>query len=205
MATRRAGASLDRIAKSLAEAQEAREFLLRNTREIVILSSRSIVAVHKEDLGGARSRLQDAARLLKEYRGKAKGDLKRYLVVPEQEFAEASALLAVAEKRQIPARGSLQVSDEAYVLGLLDCIGEMKRLILDRIRRDRLPEALAAFQTMEDLFSLLYPFAGLDKVVKDARRKLDVGRILVEDARSVITQEIRRKDLVDAMARLEKR
>ena len=42
--------SLNKIAKSLENIQEAREFLLKNTREVIILCSRSIIAVHKGDL-----------------------------------------------------------------------------------------------------------------------------------------------------------
>lgn len=203
MAMKNVKSSLARISESLAKTQDAREFLLRNSREVVTSCSKSIIAVHGGDMKGARSGLKNAGRLLREYQKKSKGDLKRYLVVPEQEFTEAAALIAIAEKKQIPSKEALKVSDEAYVLGLLDCIGELKRYVLDRIRNDDLKEASSVFQIMEDLFSLLYPFAGLDKVVKETRRKLDVSRMLVEDTRAVITQEVRREDLIDAIKRLE--
>ena len=39
--------SLNKITKSLAATQDSREFLLKNTREIIILCSKSIIAVHK--------------------------------------------------------------------------------------------------------------------------------------------------------------
>jgi len=42
--------SLNKIAKSLGDIQDSREFLLKNTREIIILCSRSLIAVHKGDL-----------------------------------------------------------------------------------------------------------------------------------------------------------
>ena len=42
--------SLNKIAKDLGSVQDAREFLLKNTREIIILCSKSIIAVHKGDL-----------------------------------------------------------------------------------------------------------------------------------------------------------
>jgi len=38
-----------------------------------------------------------------------------------------------------------------------------------------------------------------DKIVKEARRKLDVNRILVEETRAVITEEIRRNHFVKAL------
>ncbi|TFH03255.1 MAG: RNA-binding protein, partial [Nitrosopumilus sp.] len=46
--------SLDKISKSLADVQDNREFLLKNTREIIILCSRAIISVHKGDLKTAK-------------------------------------------------------------------------------------------------------------------------------------------------------
>lgn len=199
MSVKNARASLEGISRSLAEAQDMREFLIRNTREVLILCNKSTTSLHGGDADGARASLRDAGRLLAKYRKKARGGLRRYLVAPEQEFAEASALIAVAEKRQIPSRDALRVSEEAYVLGLLDCIGELKRLVLDKIRGGDIGEASRVFCIMEEMFAMLYPFASLDKAVREARRKTDVARMLVEDARSVITQEVRRSDLMDAV------
>ena len=43
-----------------------------------------------------------------------------------------------------------------------------------------------------------------DKVVKEARRKIDVNRILVDDVRSAITEEKRRTELINALKKIEK-
>ena len=193
--------SLDKISESLTKTQDVREFLIKNTRGIVIECSKSIIAVHRSDMKNAKSHLHTANTLLVQYRKKLKvdNDLRRYLITSEQEFVEASSLIAIAEKKQIPSINVLGVSSESYVLGLLDCIGELKRFVLDKIRRENLDEAVDVFETMEELFSLLYPFANLDKIVKETRRKLDVNRMLVEDTRVVITEEIRRKALIDSI------
>jgi translin len=105
--------SLDKISKSLASVQDNREFLLRNTREIVILCSRSIIrntreivilcsrsiiSVHKGDLKNAKKNLKQADVLLKKYKKKGESDLRRYLITPEQEFVEAACLIAVVER-----------------------------------------------------------------------------------------------------------
>jgi len=47
--------SLNKITKSLAVTQDSREFLLKNTREIIILCSKSIIAVHKGELTIAKN------------------------------------------------------------------------------------------------------------------------------------------------------
>lgn len=196
--------SLDKISKSLSEVQDNREFLLKNTREIVILCSRSIISLHNGEMKKAKQNLRDADLLLKKYRKKAKLDLQRYLVTSEQEFVEAACLLAIVEKKEIPSDKQLKVSEESYVLGLLDCIGEMKRMIFDKIRIGDINNALRIFEIMENLYLHLYPFSMYDKVVREARRKIDVDRILVDDARGAITEEKRRSDLIETLNKLRK-
>ena len=204
MALRNAKTSLNKIAKSLGEAQDAREFLLKNTREIIVLCSRSIIAVHKGDVKTGKTNLKQAEALLKKYRKKATGDLRRYITTPEQEFVEAAALIAIVEKKQVPADKKLAVMPDSYVLGLLDCVGELKRMVFDKIRVGEIDEATRIFDIMENLYLNLYTFSMYDKVVKEARRKIDVNRILVDDVRSAITEEKRRSDLIKTLQNLKK-
>ena len=196
--------SLSKIAKSLENIQDSREFLLKNTREIIILCSRSIIAVHKGDLKTGKNNLRQADKLLKKYKKKAIGGLGRYLITPEQEFVEAACLIAIVEKKEIPSDKKLSVMPESYVLGLLDCVGELKRRVFDEIRIGDIDEATRVFEIMENLYLHLYTFSMYDKVVKEARRKIDVNRILVDDVRSAITEEKRRAELIKALQKLEK-
>lgn len=92
--------SLNRIAKSLAETQDAREFLLKNTREIIIISSRSIISAHKGDMKSAKNYLKQADILLKKYKKKITSDLQKYMITPEQEYVEVASLIAIMEKRK---------------------------------------------------------------------------------------------------------
>jgi len=196
--------SLNKIAKDLETVQDAREFLLKNTREIIILCSKSIIAVHKGDLVTGKNNLKQAETLLKKYKKKAAGGLRRYLITPEQEFVEAACLIAIVEQKEIPSDKKLAVMPESYVLGLLDCVGELKRQVFDKIRIDEIDEATRIFEVMENLYLQLYTFSMYDKVVKEARRKIDVNRILVDDVRSVITEEKRRTELIKILKKLEK-
>ena len=193
--------SLHGISKSLKATNASREFLIKNTRDVVILCSHSIIAAHKGDLRLAKQKIKKAEVVLKKNQKKAKGNFKKYLITPEQEFVEAHSFLAVIENKEIPSLKSLKVSEESYVLGLLDCIGELKRLVLDNIRNGEPKKADRIFSVMENLYQTLYPFAMYDKIVKEARRKLDVNRILVEETRAVITEEIRRNHFVKALTK----
>jgi len=193
--------SLQGISKSLQTSNASREFLIKNTRDVVILCSHSIIAAHKGDLRLAREKIKKAEAVLKVNQKKAKNNFKKYLITPEQEFVEAHSFLAIVENKEIPSLKSLKVSEESYILGLLDCIGELKRFVLDNIRNDQLKKAEMIFNVMENLYQALYPFAMYDKIVKETRRKLDVNRILVEETRAVITEEIRRNHFVKALTK----
>ena len=201
MALKNVKSSLKGISKSLKTSNESREFLIKNTRDVVILCSHSIIAAHKGDLKLARQKIKKAESVLKVNQKKAKNEFKKYLITPEQEFVEAHSFLAIVENKEIPSLKSLKVSEEAYILGLLDCIGELKRFVLDNIRNGELKKADRIFNVMENLYQTLYPFAMYDKIVREARRKLDVNRVLVEETRAVITEEIRRNHFVRALTK----
>jgi len=204
MTLKKVNPSLNKIAKSLAEIQDAREFLLKNTREIIIICSKSIISAHKGDMKSAKNNLKQADVLLKKYKKKATPDLRRYMIIPEQEFVEAASLIAIIEKKEIPSEKELGVMQESYVLGLMDCVGELKRMIFDKIRIGDIDNATRIFEVMENLYLYLYPFSMYDKVLKEARRKIDVDRILVDDVRGAVTEEKRRSELIIALNKLQK-
>ena len=79
--------------------------------------------------------------MLAEFRDYAEDDLKRYMLVPEQEFVEASVLMSIIDNSEIPGVLDLKVSGPSYTLGLLDSIGETKRMIYDRIRQGKSDDA----------------------------------------------------------------
>ncbi len=204
MATKKVKISLNNISKNLSKTQDQREFLLKNTREVISICSKTIIAVHKNDIKSANSKLSKAEKLLKKYRKISTPEIQKYLITPEQEFVEAASLIAIAEKKEIPSDKKLNVMGESYVLGLLDCIGELKRMIFDKIRGNDVKEATRIFDIMEDLYDNLYGFSMYDKVVKEARRKVDIARKLVDDARSVITEEKRRTELNEVLTKSKK-
>ena len=191
--------SLPLISKNLEKTNSKREFLIKNNRETVILCSQAIISIHKNDLNTAKKKIAKAKSELTKLKQKTSGDLVRYIITPEQEFVEAASLLAVIEGKEIPSVKSLNISDQSYILGLLDCIGELKRQVIDKIRVGDSKRATQLFDVMENLYLLLYPFASYDKIVKETRRKLDVNRMLGEETRSVLTEEIRRQELIKAI------
>ena len=182
-----------------------RDKVLKDSRDVISSCSRSIIAVHNRRPKEAQAELARAKSLLAALKKSGSSQLSRYIVSPETEFVEASSVLALSRGGRVPTREDLGASPEAYLLGLLDTVGELKRLVLDSIMHDDLVKAKKYFQVMQDLYSTCSPLAAYDHVVNGARRKIDVARMLVEDTRSVMTEESRRESVTTTMARLEKR
>ena len=131
------------------------------------------------------------------------GSLSRYLPSPEVEFVEASSVEAMRRGRPIPTAKELGVSGEGYLMGLLDTVGEVKRLLLDAVMRSEIDKATNYFKLMEGLYSMLSPFAVDDHVANGVRRKIDVDRMLTEDVRGVMAEEARRTVMVSSIQGLQ--
>jgi translin len=184
---------------------ERRDRVLKESRDVISACSRAIINVHTGKLKDAEKELSTAKSLLESLKKSADGSVSRYLVSPEAELVEASAVIALAKDRPVPSMESLGASPEAYLLGLLDTIGELKRMVLDSILRRKLAKAKKYFEVMESLYSLCSPLAVYDHVVNGARRKIDVARMLVEDTRGLLAEEMGRESVSSSMARLEKK
>ena len=197
--------SLKDVEEKLSSQLNQREKLLKESRDVISLCSRAIISVHNGRPSGAEEELKAARALLADLRKSGEGSLSRYLVSPETEFVEASTVYALSAGRPIPGRPALGVSPEAYLLGILDTVGELKRLVLDSIMKGDIPKARGFFDSMQDLYSACSPLAIYDHVANGTRRKLDVARMLVEDTRGVMTEEVRRESVNASMKRLEKR
>jgi len=197
--------SLEQIDKSLKDVQDRREKLIKGTRDVVMLCSKSIVSMHHSELEDAKSKMDQAKAMLEEFRKYARQDLYRYISVAEQELVEAYVLKSVMDNKPMPSMKELDVTGESYLTGLLDCVGEIKRLVYDRMRTDKGKDAEKLFATMEEIYNAVYPFAVYDNIVSGLRRKLDVARMLIEDIRATVTEESRRKALIEAIGGFEMR
>ena len=191
--------SLDSITKELDLKISRREDLLKESRVSITLSSRAIVNIHTGKKTEATKELVENNELLMDLRKIAEEDLKRYLISPETEYAEARIIKAISEDQDIPSQETLKVSHEGYILGLLDAVGEIKRMVYDSLRKGDVKRASDLFELMEEIYTHLSPFAIYDHIIQGVRRKLDVSRILVENTRSAVTEEVRRSEFLKGM------
>lgn len=196
--------TLKKISSQLDDVEHRREVLIKGTRGVIMKCSKSIMALHRGLLEDAAKLLEEAQTELSSLRTHTRDDLERYLINAEQEFVEAYQLKCVYEKTSLAGIDDLKVATSSYLLGLLDSIGEIKRMIYDNLRTERTSDALKLFALMEDLYGSIYPFAVYDNIVPGIKRKLDVAKLLIENARSTLTEESNRNLLIKRMDILER-
>jgi translin len=204
MAAENVKATLKKISSELDDVEHRREVLIKGTRGVIMKCSKSIMALHRGRFEDATKLLDEAQTELGSLRAYIRDDLERYLINAEQELVEAYQLKCVYQKTSLAGIEELNVVTSSYLLGLLDSIGEIKRMIYDNLRTERTSDALSLFALMEDLYSSIYPFSVYDNIVPGIKRKLDVAKLLIENVRSTLTEESNRNLLIKRMDILEK-
>ena len=154
-------------------------------------------------VGKACQKLKNGQRKLKtQTRKDHKRDLNRLFVDSEQEIIEAVSLFAVITRKQIPSReisfrtqipGSydmkydkIKVSDDAYVYGLLDCIGELQRVVSRSKRQNDLDFANKVFGIMGELFNEVETLTEFSNTLKKIKPKIDVAAGTLNNAKRLL-------------------
>jgi translin len=190
--------SLNEFSIHLKQVESSREKLIKENREIISCCSKAIVFLHGNDIKDATDMISKALDLIRDLRKYVISDLDRYLWPAEQEYVEACILKEIVEKKHtISSHLDLNVSLNAYITGLLDCIGEIKRMIYDNLRRNDFDTSLSLFVIMQSFYDSIYPFSFYDNILPGVRKKLDVGKRIIEDVRITITEEQRRRDFLN--------
>ncbi|MFH0847989.1 MAG: translin family protein [archaeon] len=182
--------------------------MLDRSRLLIRLSGWSIVQVHRGELKKAAATLKEAQESLGQIhlllqRNPELGNAGNVRVA-EQEYTEARCLYILVRSGKLPSIKQIQVESTSYILGLLDLIGELRRLTLNHLRRGRGIEAEKSFAIMEQMYEDLL---SLDHtaIVPTFRNKADNARRIIESTRGDVVTEIRRLSLERAIKRLEKR
>jgi translin len=196
--------SLKSINDELQLIENRREQLIKESRDIIILCSQSIISLHQGHLQESQLKLDKAKDLYFSLKTLAQADLLRYLSMSEQELVECSLLMSIVKNEALPGLDDIGVSSQAYLFGILDCIGEIKRMVYDMVRLNRYDQAEYLFRVMQEIYSEIYPFSIYDNLVNGIRKKLDVCKILIENTRELITEEARRSIIIESLKKLEK-
>lgn len=170
------------IEKELMKKEGELDEIMIKSREIVRLCSNAIKAIHGKQLDEAKKLLKDAEKEVagvRKFEEEFPGHVKHIM----QEYVEARIVLSAVEKRQIPSFKDLDAPMEAYLTGLLDATGELKREMYESLRHKKRTDAEEYFELMEAIYDELLSLRFSNAVLPEFRRKQDVARIQIEQAR----------------------
>ena len=194
---------------------KARESGLSLSRKVVRTCGTAIRHIHRGDIEKAAMLLEDARGSLEDI------DLQLadhpdiyysgFVEHAQQEFVECAVVHQLLTKENdsnsdtLPSPQELGVTYAAYLNGLGDVVGELRRHILDLIRQDMPQDGDQFLDIMDDMYSTLMMFDYPDAITRGLRRKSDVARSLIERTRGDLTNAIRQQKLEQTMKEFESR
>lgn len=197
----------ERILTYLEAKNQARDAALQHSRTLIRHCATAIRAAHREDRQQARSELEQAEQLAAVMREQlaAYPDLYHagYTQDALKEYAEASIVYALLADEPLPDPDELRIEYAAYLGGLSEAVGELRRRTLDILRHDRFEEAERLLSIMDDIYGLLVTVDFPDAITGKLRRLTDLVRGLVERTRGDLTTSVQQGELKDALRSLE--
>lgn len=203
----------EQTSRAMGGTHAARERTLVSSRQVIRLSANSIRATHRGEFDVARSLIDDARDLLKEL-----AELRTehpevffggYVEDSLKEHVESCATLAFVEGTDLPSLEKmgrdLGIGAAPYINGLAESIGELRRYILDMLRRDDFSRCEALLEIMDEVYSVLVTLDYPDAVTRGLRRTTDVMRGVIERTRGDLTIALRQRGLERQLARLSDR
>ena len=196
----------EQIRKSLSVKDEAREKMLPLCRDSIRHSSNAIRAVHRQEFKQASELLQKARSLITDAEKAVAGtrELASTGLIRDahKEFAEATITLALVNGKDLPNPKALGVDAAAYLNGMGEAVGEMRRYLLDSLRRGDLSRGEELLGVMDDIYSTLVTMDYPDAITSGLRRTTDMVRGVLERTRSDLTLTIRQQELEKKLVNL---
>lgn len=184
-------AIIPRILENFAAKNAAREQALTASRAIIRMSANSIRAVHRSEFAKAEAMLEEAREVrdaaVKALEGHADIYHAGFLHDAQKEYAEARTTLALLSGGSIPAPEELGVEYAAYLNGIAEAVGEMRRMVLDRLRAGQFDGCEEILDAMDDIYSVLVTIDYPDAMTGGLRRTTDQTRGILEKTRGDLT------------------
>ena len=197
----------DRIRQDLSAKDAARERTLPLSREVIRHCSNAIRTVHRQEFDQAKELLQSARNLLDEVKQVIAEcnelGYTGFVRDAQKEFAEGSITLALVTGERSPDPNELGVGSAAYLNGLGEAVGELRRYLLDSMRKGDLSRSEELLSAMDDIYNILVTIDFPDAITGGLRHTTDMVRGVLERTRSDLTLVIRQKGLEERLREFE--
>ena len=177
----------------------ARERALALCRTALRHSANAIRAVHRGEFAAAESLLAQAKSLL-EQAAKALADhpdvfYAGFVHNAQKEFAEGCLTLALVSGRPLPSPAELGVDHPAYLNGLGEAVGELRRYLLDSLRAGDIGRCESILAAMDDIYAVLVTMDYPEAITGGLRHTTDAVRGTLERTRGDLTIALVQRNL----------
>ena len=182
------------VRRVLDDKYRARETGLANSRQIIRRSANAIRALHRDERDQADELMAEAETLLREAEDVLRDHpdvlYTGFVSDASKEYAEARLTAALIDGGPLPLPDELGVAAAPYMNGLGEAVGEMRRRLLDQMRKGDLDDAERLLETMDTIHQLMADLDYPDGMTGGLRRTTDVARALIERSRSDLTTTV---------------
>ena len=188
----------------------AREQALAESRQVIRHAANAIRAIHRQQFEQAIELLEQGRTRLVTIKTAlaAHADLywAGYVQDAQKEYTEARLTYALVRSEILPSPEELSVEDAPYLNGLGEAASELRRYILDGIRRGSSAASSSEelLDRMDEVYSQLVTIDYPDVLTGGLRRTTDLVRGVLERTRGDLTLTLRQQDLEAALERAAK-
>jgi len=180
--------------QALEETHQAREVVLSASRRAIQSSAASIRATHRGEFDNATDLAADACAHLAQADTAlaSQPDLRGNGPIHDarKEVVEAWLTLALVRGDALPGADELGVDASAYLNCMAEAASELRRQVLDCLRRGELQRGESLMTAMDDVYSVLATIDYPDVVTGGLRRTTDALRAVLERTRGDLTTTI---------------
>lgn len=199
----------EKVRKNFETKNAARDAALAASRELVRHSALAIRATHRAEYDDAAQLLVRAREIAAQMKAHvaAYPDLyfTGYVQDALKELAEAHIVHALITSGNMPDPDTLGVEYAAYLNGLGEAAGELRRYVLDTIRHDNSARCEKILDAMEDIYALLVTMDFPDALTGGLRRTTDMVRGVLERTRGDLTIAARQEKLEKTLHAFEEK
>jgi translin len=189
----------EKVRKTFEAKNAARDGALAASRELIRHCALSIRATHRSEYAEAAQLLARTREIAAQMKGSVSAYPDLYFTGYVQdglkEMAEAHIVHALITGEKIPDPDALGVDYAAYLNGLGEAAGELRRYSLDIVRHGNSERCETVLAAMEDIYSLLVTMDFPDALTGGLRRTTDMVRGVLERTRGDLTVAARQEKL----------
>jgi translin len=198
---------MDGVRAVFVDKHKARETALPLCREALRHSANAVRSTHRQDFAQAEDLIERARALLDQAHDALRQHPDTYhagfVHDAQKEFVEACTTLAVIAGRPLPKPDELKAELPAYLNGLGEAVGELRRHLLDRLRSGDVEHCEGVLQAMDDIYTALVTMDYPDAMTGGLRRTADAMRGILERTRGDLTVSVRQRELEKKLSQFQ--